>query len=533
MDYEMKGHLRNALNDLGMLPGHENGLYAPLVKRHPLRVGDELPAHIKRNLDAHHTCACTDSEIVYIDTDNAREMFARARKAREEAGDEKDGSDWWYAENNFKTLLAHEYTHILMRHVEAGIKFTRANGDKNYPIFALACDIEANRGYKICSDSDLYHIGVTEDSYPECQGVYGLMNIYRVLKKNYGDEILENYKEQQQNLDDEDEEGEPEESEESNSQASSDEKDSKSEKANSESSDEGNGSSSEPKSEEDKKREERKQALQRAVQSMEDMKEEMERQASMMSEEELDENLDRFDEEEGDGIIVDGVGVRPGDETPRPYNVLNHAYHKALAENMEDALEVLKGMVRGSQIKTRTKTYSRQSRREGADGLMRKGVKNQKALAPRILVAMDSSGSMSSTEVTPVATAIGTVAKMLGKTKGSYICEHDAHVKNVAPLSKWEVVVKGYYPEGDNNFDEVLQKAIELNVEIVIDVGDGYCEFYNRDLMKVAHKKGIKWVDVQVCGSKQALQQRVIDVEAPRFGDYYIGREIIKVGGSA
>ena len=535
MDTAMRGYLRNALEHLGMEKGREHGMYAPLVKRHPLRVGDEIPVHIKQNLDAHHTCACTDSNIVYVDFDNAREMFKKAREVNEEAGKLEGCSEWYTAENNFRTLLVHEYTHILMRHVEAGIKFTRANGDKNYPIFALACDIEANRGYGIVQDSDLYQIGVTDKYYPECQGVYGLMNIYRVLKKNYGDEILNDYDDQKQNIGSKGDERM--EDEESNSQASSNEKDSKpqteteTEKVDSESSDEGEGSSSNSDSSEEAKREARKKALQRAVQTMEEMKEEMEEQASMMTEEELDENLECFDEEEGDGILVDGFGTGEGDDNPTPYNALNHIYHQDLAKKVEDALEKLKGMVRGSQIRTRTKTYSRQSRKEGADGLIRKGVKNKKALAPRILVAMDSSGSMSSTEVTPVATAIGTVAKMLGKTKGSFICEHDANVKNVYPLSKWEQVVKGYYPHGDNDFDNVLRKAVELNVEIVFNVGDGYCEFYDRDLMKVAHDKGIKWVDVQVCGSQQLLKSRVIEEEAPRFKDYYIGREIIKVGG--
>lgn len=533
MDTAMKGYLESALDSLGMTPGSEHGMYAPLVKRHPLRVGDEVPAHIKRNLDEHHTCACTDSNIVYVDIDNAREMFKRARDISEKAGNEPAGAEWWYAENNFKTILVHEYTHILMRHVEAGIKFTRANGDKYYPIFALACDIEANRGYGIRSDSDIYQIGVTDVYYPECQGVNGLMNIYRVLKKNYGDEILNDYSEQQQKLGSEDgEDGESEQNEEPNSQASSDEKDSKSKTAKSESSDEGEGGSAEPTSSEEQMREGRKQALQRAVQSMEEMKEEMEELASMMTEEELDSGLEQFDEETGEGNLdVDGHGSAVGGYDGTPKQVLDAVYNQHLAKKVENAISSLKNLVRGSQIRNREKTYSRQSRKEGADGLIRKGVKSKKVLAPRILVAMDSSGSMNSTEVTPVATAIGTVAKMLGKTKGSFICEHDAYVKNVMPLSKWEEVVKGYYPHGDNDFDEVLKKAIELDVEMVINVGDGYCEFYDRDAMKVAHDKGIKWVDVQVCGSQQLLKSRVIDEEAPRFGDYYIGREIIKVGG--
>lgn len=518
-DSRMKSAFRSALDRLGMLEGHENGLYAPLVKRSPMRVGDEVPPRIKDLLAKNHTCACTDSNIVYVDTDKAKDMFQQAREFASNGTDKE--VDIYKAEDNFKTLLVHEYTHILMRHVDAGVKFVKANGDKNYPIFALACDIEANRGYGILPDSDLYQIAVTDKSYPECEGVEGLMNIYRVLKKNYGDEILNDYAEQRENMFGDEGDGENSDGEANGGEQSQGEGSEKGSNPN------GGGSSSPTGSGEKRKR--RKDALQKAVESMEQMREEIEQKMSTMTEEELNEDLDKFDEETGDGVIIDGVGTLPGSDKPNPYTVLKKQYNRDLAKRTEIAIDKLKGLVRGSQIKTRVKTYSRQSRKEGADGLLRKGVKNKKALAPRILVAMDSSGSMSSSSVTPIASAIGTLAKMLGKTSGSYICMHEGEVRHVRPLGKWEEVVRMYYPDGDNDFDEVLKKALELKVEVVIDVGDGFCGFYDRDLMKRAKAAGIKWVDVQVCGNKDSLEH-IIHCDASRFEDDFIGREIIKVG---
>ena len=493
--------LNEARSDMGILAGRERGMYAPLVKRCPIRVDDEVPERVKGLLRAHGTCACTDSDIVYVDTSLADDMFL---KASEVSGRNSKVVEPWMARENYRTLLVHEYTHIIMQHVKKGTKFIRANGDKNYPIFALACDIEANRGYGIVKDSDLYQIAVTDDYYPECKGVEGLMNIYRVLKKNYGDEILDNYnkaKDEPEGGDaDEDEDGAETESPDGTAEA------------------EGEGG--------DGKSKQRGEALKRAVPSMEQMRDEIEQQASMMTEDELDEDIEQFDEEHAE--VVAGSGDEEGEENGSPYAVLKAQYNKYLEQEAEKVIEKLRGLVRGSQIKTRVGTYSRQSRREGADGLIRKGVKNKKALAPRILVAMDSSGSMYSTNVTPIATAIGTIAKTLGKTKGSYICEHESHVKNVKPLSKWEEVVKLYYPDGDNDFDEVLEKAIELNVEVVLNVGDGYANLWDMATMKRAKDKGIKWLDVQVAGMEEKLKE-IIDNDASRHGKNFIGREIIKV----
>ena len=490
-------------------------MYAPLVKRVPLRIDEEIPVAVEARLEGHHTCACTNSDVVYVDTDRANDMFVRAKKATDPnwKGKEVTGYD---AVNNYQTILVHEYTHVLMRHVDKGAKFISANGDKNYPIFALACDIEANRGYGIVPGSDIYNIGVTDDSYPECRGVKGLMNIYRTLKRYYGDEILQNYKEFSDMGGDEEGEGEGENS--SDGKEGEQGGDSPMSTA--------GGGDGEPTS----KAQERKSALKEAFDDAEKLKADIEKKIATMSEEEIADSkeVEDFDEENGQGL---GDGVEKEEGVPlNPCDVIKKEYNDNLKRDVEKAMSKLRGLVHGSNIMTRSKTYSRQSRKEGADGLIRKGVKNAKTLAPRILVAMDSSGSMNGTEVTPVATAIGTIAKTLGKTKGSYICEHDSYVKNLYPLSQWEKVVSGYDPYGENDFDAVLKKALELKVEVVLNIGDGFEIFKNKELQKRAKAAGIKWFDVQVCGEEDTLK-RMIASDTAHHGKNFMGREIIKVGG--
>lgn len=544
-DEASKEALETVLRELGITKGREHGMYAPIAKRCPIRINDELPAIVKANLATHQTCACTDSNVVYVDTRLASGMF---QKAREVVGRQDKLISGWRARDNYKTLLVHEYTHIIMQHVAKGVKFVRANGDKNYPIFALACDIEANRGWGIMKDSDLYQIAVSEDSYPECKRVEGLMNIYRVLKKYYGNEILESYKKLEEEENGEQEsEGQGDGNGESNGESQGEGKSKSQSESSVNTSEDGDCDGSqggnaegeaENESEAQAQSKNREGAMRRSMSAYKKMREEIDEQAATMTEEELDKDLEHFDEETGDGIPEAGsmgTGTGEGDgegDAKTPREVLEAGYDAYLNRKIEKSVEKLKNLVKGNQVKTRVKTYSRQSRRDGADGLIMKGVKNDKALAPRILVAMDSSGSMSSTTVTPIAKSIGSIAKSVGKTKGSYICEHDSMVKNVQPLSKWELVVERYYPSGDNDFDEVLKKAVELNVQVVLDVGDGYCRFYDKDVMAQAAAKGIKWIDVQVTGEEDLLRNiRKEDEERfKRSRQKFVAWDIIKVG---
>lgn len=508
--------LKKAMQSLGMVRGEEYGMYAPLVKRHPIRIDDELPADIKARLIAHHTCACTNEQVVYIDTELAADMFKRA------AGDKADDSDHLEEMEtpNYATMLVHEYTHILMKHVEKGLKFVRANGEENYPIFALACDIEANRGYRIPKWSDLYSIGVTEDSYPECRGVEGLMNIYRVLKANYGKEIKRNFNE-----------ADADQSEGTNNAT---EEDSQAQPSSSQASDGDGGGEGEGEGERgsESEREARAKEIREAMSGLKQLREEIRKLEGRINPEEFDENLEQYSdagktpmsETMGGGAEEDPDGIFSG----TPAKELPKIYDKYCAKQLERVTQTLKGFVSGSQIRERTKSYSRPSRRDSDDGLIRKGVKNKKNLAPKILVAMDSSGSMDGTEVTPIAAAIGTIAKTLGKTRGSWICEHDSNVRNLRPLSEWEAVVNGYEPYGDNDFDEVLAVALKKKVDLVLNVGDGYSGFFDTELMKSAKAAGIRWVDVQVCGSRSELEH-MIQCDVRRFGENFMGREIISL----
>ena len=453
-----------AMKRLGVERNNEIGMYAPLAKRYPIRYGNEIPKYIHDMLTEHNTCACTDGKAIYIDIINAIKMFK---------GISNEVDHYEYT-SNFCTLITHEYTHILMMHQRKGIEFVHKYGEENYRIFSLACEIEANRAYRIDSTSQIYKIGVTEDTFPKCKYVYGLMNIYQILCEEYKDEI-NNSNDSEPNQNEQGEEGEEGEEDESEAKRSK---------------------------------------ISKAVE-----KHEMDMIASL---EQIKRDLDNMSQEELDKLTEPNPNSlgKPDEHIVRTYEgktdvieAIEKLYNENIDIEMNRIMLKLSNIIKGTDgknIKRKISTYSRQSRKSNQDGLIMKGKKNAKIIAPKVLVAMDSSGSMSSTSVKNVAEAIGTIAKKLGKTKGSYICMHESHVSNVHKLSEYEQTLSKYRPDGCNDFDKVLKLAIELNVEIVINIGDGLCELMSKEMMQEAVKKNIKWIDVIVSKDAQDNKQTVI-----------------------
>lgn len=486
--------------------GWSGGYYTPLVKRRPLMTSG-LPKFVKQNLQDHKTCACTDDNYVYVGIEEADEFFKLISIKKDTYTEEN-------AVDNFRTILAHEYTHILMDHVERGKKFVRQYGDKFYPIFAYACDIEANRGYEVCKHSRAYAVGVTDDAFPLCKGINGLMNIYRVLKDNYADDILKNYNDAKDENEAENNSSESNSKSESSVSKSSDgesEKQTTSTESKSKSK-----SKSEPGSHKtyQEQNEDDKEAHKQIVSGMEEMKRQIER------------GIKDEDEELKRGCTIPtSKDLEDESYNLDPYTKIRDEYLEYKKEQTDLMLNKVKGLLRGNLIRDRVETYSRQSRKS-TDGLMRKGTKLTKSLSPRTLVAMDSSGSMDAATVTDVAAAIGSLAQMLGKTKGSYICKHDDTVKNLQGLSKWKEVVDGFYAYGGNNFDAVLEKALELKVEMVLNIGDGMCYFYDNDKQKRAKKAGLRWIDVLILDRSNNLRN-IYTTEKTTFGDDYMGREMV------
>lgn len=464
------------------------GFYAPYVDRFPLALDEEIPKAAQEAIEAHDSFACTEGNRVYFDTERGAEAFKQMMK--------KYGESTRLSEE-LKAVLAHEYTHILCEHRAIGEALARKYG-KRAPravcvCHTIACEIQANRGSGVDKNSLVYKAGVTEDKYPETKGLYTYSEIFAALLRTYnekqqemeemlqaikdmfGDELTKMIEEMMGNGEGE---GEGEEG-----------KEGKGEK-------EGQGDG--------------------GIR----LKKTKEAEEHLMTEEEIKAAIDKANNSEQEVYeeIVEfggGYGLDKVDDDKlelNPDKALQTEFERWDEERIKGELKKMKGYIQGSFARQREKTYARPTRRsiDPSSKLIRKGVRNGKTLMPRVLVAMDSSGSMGGTPVTTVATAIGNLFKDLGRpTEGCYIVKHESRCSEPKPLSQWEEVVKSFQPCGGNCFNNVVKLANELNVDVVFNIGDG-CDCcvrsYEDNADKVCQEfkeAGRKWVDTLIFDKKE------------------------------
>lgn len=436
------------------------GFYAPLMERFPLIVGEEnMPPAVVRNLKAHQAPACTDGTNVYVDV---KEMLNTVVMGKE-ALRKKCRGDYTSLIGEVMNILAHEYTHILCQHTRQGQKFNRDHKGKDIQIFSTACEIEANRGYLVSPSAGVYEIAVTEETFPETKEDKFLPQIFETLKANWGKDI--------------------------NNQSGGKTNDSADEQG------EGEGEGVPDEGGDEKLSENQRSAIQRMLETDIAISEER------MTAEDL---LPHDDSIEGDSMeVLQSLGLGGGDEgflELSPAGKLKYLHNKWKAVNVKKELAKVKGVIKGTVSRERVKTYSRQSRKQGEGGLMLKGQKRASRTLPKILLAMDSSGSMRNATMKQIASAIADIFDTCGRpTEGCYICKHTHRVSDVLPMKQWKKVAESFYASGGNDFTAVLEKAIELDVDVVLNVGDGQ-DYLNRDrnISKKALAKGIKWYDCNV-----------------------------------
>lgn len=488
----------------------EESYYAPLIERFPVLVDGQVPKMAQKEILDHETCMCTDSNNVYVlsaETTKHLNVFHDALK--DKVLDEN-------IVTNVASLLAHEYSHILCQHMRVGNamgKVTQAEAT----CFQLACEIEANRGHMVKYDASNYHenttmiyeAGVTEESFPETKKDKYLPQIYATLLKMYNDQKqrLEQALEQLLNKDME-------------GAMSGNGKGSKNGKKNknkiqgksqtgtdsSEMADDGTDNSS----------------VNRQQNGDGDKdKDESESEWEELTQEKIEESIKKAEQ-----VVKTVQEYNPGDETGigletpyveyqpelTPQENLERNYERWQEKQVKKELAKMKNLIRGNISKNKEKTYARPTRRPitGSGGLIRKGVRYEKSYSPKVLIAMDSSGSMCSTTMKEVACAIENIFKDLGKPKqGSYICKHESNVSDVKPMRQWKEVVESYYPSGGNCFLHVLEKANELGVDVVLNIGDGqdtiYRDYYDNAEVAVNKFKnaGRKWFDVLVTSKNE------------------------------
>ena len=108
---------------------------------------------------------------------------------------------------------------------------------------------------------------------------------------------------------------------------------------------------------------------------------------------------------------------------------------------------------------------------------------------------------MEAQRIKDLTTTIGNIFDDLGRPKkGCYICTFDTKIIDYKPMRQWKKIVERYSAGGGTDYPCVTRLANALDVDIVIEVGDGQgCVSDNwrqgRELTEfLAHNR--KWYDV-------------------------------------
>lgn len=216
-------------------------------------------------------------------------------------------------------------------------------------------------------------------------------------------------------------------------------------------------------------------------------------------------NGDKPSPKDGDDEFYQQIGYSAtGESEERSINEnMDLAYDRWRDKQVKNQLKKLKSAIAGEVSRIKHPTYARPSRRVIMEnGLLTKGRKKDLVGQPKILVALDASGSMSAQRVKDLTTTIGNIFDDLGRPKqGCYICLFDTHIIDCQPIRKWKDVVKKYQAMGGTGYPCVVKKAIELNVDVVIEVGDG-CGLITESWQKSDYKSfedgTRKWYDLLV-----------------------------------
>jgi von willebrand factor type A domain len=404
--------------------------YNYLIREYPILVDDELPpAYVMALINAESPAMFTGDYVAVSTKLVAKTVIEGALIRAEKVA--MVGISGSGLTDEILTIIAHEYTHALYNHSILRQRFHKKTKGKDDKTFMLACEIQANRGVYVNKTSLVYELGVTEEKFikdvPDIATAKTLDNIYIALKNVYKDKIENN----QQGKGKEDNNDENQ----SNKQ--------------------GQKQQSESGNQSDETGKELNDVQQKAL-----------------------DRLFKQEEKKGtfSGFLHDYSEDEVEDDSEKDARTLLDEYNQRVeTAKIKKSLLKLRAVLKGDLSKGKVPTYSRPSRKSSADsGLFKKGKKNDARFKPSILLALDSSGSMSSTTIKQVTEATVDIIKALGRDiSNCYICLHDGKVYNLQKLKDYEEVLKTYQPNGGNNFLKVYQKAVELNCDVVLNVGDG------------------------------------------------------------
>lgn len=524
---EVREELDKVVHDLST-----GGLYAPMMKRIAVRIDDSRPAAMVLVMDAKGAPMCTDGQTIGVSVKNLHRIVNEAKTEWHSSHPQYD----WYTNSVYeeiRNILIHELTHAICRHSAQGLKvFTERYQKSHQKVLAkelacwtIACEIEANRGYGIAkTSSPIYEVGVTEEKYPYTHDAKYLLDIFHRVLDKYQDQVEKDMEAIKQALEESlkkaaekgnktskeqgNQKGDSNEQSDSNAKPGSVGQSSQQAGETSESrsgghdegqSSSGNGQATEKVDQPTPEDQARREALKKLLEETLD-------EGNGITPEMIAPNSERNHEKvfNAHGAAYQhGGGDIDGDYDPsnkRDYEVLEEAYKEWQSQNVKKVLAKLKGTVVGQVSKNRVATYSRQARRDTSDGLLKKGHKRERRSSPKILLALDKSGSMSHTSTRKATEAVADIFDTTGRpTDGCWICLHDGCVRDVKPMKQWKQVVDGFYPNGGNDFSDVIRLANKLKVDVVLNVGDGG-DYTSRDkkAAKEFKQANREWYDINI-----------------------------------
>lgn len=475
----------DALTDL-----YTDTYYGVFMDKYPIKWGDDLTPQVKDHFANEDTFACTDGDVIYVDIES---LYTWLKLHVE------DGSGSVLDE--IKAVVAHEITHIVCEHARYMKKVAEQYEDKLthrimmpsvvYNAHKITQEIQANRGVEVRHYTAIYNNGVTEDAFPVTKGKVTYHDIFSALMsqaKSNANAMAEAVAKLKDSLT-------------SDSEARGGAKDKKTGK---DSSDGGNGSEN---GSTDESKGKGKSGHDEKVMTQDEIEDAIKKAA------EAEARLVSELQHKGGGGGLDPFLIANHNDTA-PQDSIKPAYEAWHEEKLKKEIKRLHGYIRGNLTRVKGATYSRPSlRRTGStlsSGLIAKGRKYLPNATPKVLVAMDNSGSMSGTSVTSVGKAIGLAYKDLGRpTTGCYICTHEDSVHSVNNLKNWQKVVDNFSPTGGNCFNNVVKKANELGCNVVFNIGDGL-DCVSADYDKGSSQgravaeflsRGGVWIDILVTGT--------------------------------
>ena len=358
-----------------------NSIYSYLTREYPILVDDEMPTAYMVSLAKADSPAMFTGDYVAISTLLTAKSILEGAQIRARKRPPITVIEAPNLPIEIATIIAHEYTHALYNHTVLRERFHKRTGGKDDKTYMFACEIQANRGVYVDRNAFVYELGVTEEKFikdvPDIATAKTLDNIYIAIKNVYKDKINQQGGEKNENQ--------------SNGQKQQQQS--------------GN------QSEESEQNQNNRQQQQRSGGNSEENEEGKELNATQQ------EALNRlFKQEEkkdtATGFLHDYSEDEVEHDNEKDAKTLLKEYNQRVeTAKIKKSLLKLRAVLRGDLSKGKVPTYSRPSRRQSDGDLFKKGKKNDARFNPSILLALDSSGSMSSTTVKQVTAATVDIIK--------------------------------------------------------------------------------------------------------------------------